>query len=46
MNYDQQQQQNQLLTQLMNRNAGIYGSIGTGGGYGGGVTNFSDFDGS
>jgi len=46
MNYNQQQQQNQLLTQLMNRNAGIYGSIGTGGGYGGGVTNFSDFDGS
>jgi len=31
---------------LLNRNAGIYGSIGTGGGYGGGFTNFSDFDGS
>jgi hypothetical protein len=46
MNYNQQQQQNELVNQLMNRNAGIYGSIGTGGGYGGGVTNFSDFDGS
>ena len=45
MNYNQQQQQNELVNQLMNRNAGIYGSIGTGGGYGGGVTNFSDFDG-
>jgi len=46
MNYNQQQQQNELVNQLLNRNAGIYGSIGTGGGYGGGVTNFSDFDGS
>lgn len=46
MNYNQQQQQKELVNQLLNRNAGIYGSIGTGGGYGGGVTNFSDFDGS
>lgn len=46
MNYNQQQQQNELVNQLLNRNAVIYGSIGTGGGYGGGVTNFSDFDGS
>jgi hypothetical protein len=50
MNYNQQQQQNdmfnRMITQRDNRRAGIYGSIGTGGGYGGGVTNFSDFDGS
>jgi len=50
MNYDQQRQQNEMfnrmITQRNNNRAGIYGSIGTGGGYGGGVTNFSDFDGS
>ena len=50
MNYNQQQQQNEMfnrmITQRNNNRAGIYGSIGSGGGYGGGVTNFSDFDGS
>jgi hypothetical protein len=50
MNYDQQRQQNdmfnRMITQRNNNRAGIYGSIGSGGGYGGGVTNFSDFDGS
>jgi len=49
MNYNQQQQQNEMfnrmITQRNNNRAGIYGSIGSGGGYGG-VTNFSDFDGS
>jgi hypothetical protein len=50
MNYNQQQQQNdqfnRMITQRNNNRAGIYGSVGSGGGYGGGVTNFSDFDGS
>ena len=48
MNYDQQRQQNdmfnRMITQRNNNRAGIYGSIGSGGGYGGGVTNFSDFE--
>ena len=48
MNYNQQQQQNdmfnRMITQRNNNRAGIYGSIGSGGGYGGGVTNFSDFE--
>jgi hypothetical protein len=44
LNYSQNQAQNQLLQQaLQNRNAGIVGPIGMGGGYGGGVTNFSDW---
>ena len=43
LNYSQNQAQNQLLQQALNRNAGIAGPIGTGGGYGGGVTNFSDW---
>jgi hypothetical protein len=49
MNYNQQQEQNErfnrLITQRDNNRAGIYGPIGSGSGYGGGVTNFSDFDG-
>ena len=48
MNYNQQQQQNdmfnRMITQRNNNRAGIYGSVGSGGGYGGGVTNFSDFE--
>lgn len=43
LNYSQNQAQNQLLQQMINRNAGIAGPVGTGGGYGGGVTNFSDW---
>jgi len=44
LNYRQNEAQNQLLQQaLQNRNAGIVGPIGMGGGYGGGVTNFSDW---
>jgi hypothetical protein len=42
LNYSQNQAQNQLLQQALARNQG-YGSVGTGGGYGGGVTNFSDW---
>lgn len=41
LNYQQNQQQNQLLQQALNQRRG---SVGTGGGYGGGVTNFSDWE--
>jgi hypothetical protein len=44
MNYSQNQAQNSLLQQAL-RQRGGYGSVGTGGGYGGGVTNFSDWEG-
>lgn len=44
LNYQQNQQQNQLLRQALGQRGG-YGSVGTGGGYGGGVTNFSDWEG-
>jgi hypothetical protein len=43
MNYSQNQAQNSLLQQAL-RQRGGYGSVGTGGGYGGGVTNFSDWE--
>ena len=42
MNYSQNQAQNSLLQQALNQRRG---SIGTGGGYGGGVTNFADWEG-
>ena len=44
MNYSQNQAQNSLLQQAL-RQRGGYGSVGAGGGYGGGVTNFSDWEG-